>query len=88
MENGKKIENVVEIHLTLETFEDGSVQVYMRTRGANFSQLAYATKYMMWITAKNSHAEVDEVLEDLCDGARNFKGVSLSLVPRVPKRKD
>ncbi len=83
----KQIESEVEIRITVKTFEDGGAEVYMKSRGAEFTQMAYITKYLMWITAKNSEAEFEEALQGLCQGARNFKGVSLSVVP-VPGKKD
>ncbi len=78
----KKIESTAEIEITVEMFEDGRAQVRMKTLDAEFVHLLNATKYMMWIVSKKSGLELEEALEILCEGARNFKGVSLSLVPK------
>lgn len=89
MEND--IESTAEINITVDMFPGGRAEVRMKTKGAEFIHLVNATKYMMWMVAKHTGAELEESLRLLCEGARNFKGVSLSVAPLlsiVPDKKE
>jgi len=56
------------------------VRVELFTKDVEWEDLIQATKYMMWMSARNMDLPFDEALQELVEGAKGFSCV-LKVLP-------